>query len=365
MNRFPIISTTQSRKSAALTAAAGFAALLLVAGCATNAQPPSEIDTTPVRLVQVETSRNALPIEAVGALEPSSTARLSFKVGGPIARITADAGDRVRRGQLLAVLATDEIDAAVAQAGAALEKARRDAERMDRLLRDSVVTLAQFQDAQTALSLAESAFSSATFNRSYAQIVAPANGRVLRRHAEPGELVQPGSTVLEVGYEGDWVVNISITDRDVVRLQTGNAVAIEFDALPGKTFDGNVTRVGEAANPRTGAFDVEISIEKPDARLRSGFIARAAITPADAEELTLVPAEALVRAEGRIGRVFVYNAASETVSERSVTIAGMTNDRLAISSGLTSGDRVVTDGAPYLTDGTSVTVVDNSTRQTN
>ena len=123
-------------------------------------------------------SAGALPISAVGTLEPATSSRLSFKVGGPIARLYADEGDRVRSGQLLAELASDEIDAAVRQAEAALEKARRDAERMERLYRDSVVTLAQFQDAQTGFDVAESAHTSATFNQRYARITAPAGGRV-------------------------------------------------------------------------------------------------------------------------------------------------------------------------------------------
>ncbi len=345
------------RRALALLVAAATVATLLVAGCTTKAQPTPQSAATPVRVAPVTMSAGALPISAVGTLEPATSSRLSFKVGGPIARLYADEGDRVRSGQLLAELASDEIDAAVRQAEAALEKARRDAERMERLYRDSVVTLAQFQDAQTGFDVAESAHTSATFNQRYARIVAPASGRVLHRQVEQGELVAPGATVFEIGLDARMIVRTSLTDRDVVRVQNGGSVAVTFDALPGQTFDGRIVRVAESANERTGAFDVEVEVASPSRTLRSGFIARLEIAPGESDSLATIPPEALVRAEGRTGTVYVLDDARNAASERHVTIAGLSGDKLVIASGLEGGEQVVTDGAPYLTDDAPVTIV--------
>ncbi|NNE35003.1 MAG: efflux RND transporter periplasmic adaptor subunit [Rhodothermales bacterium] len=327
-------------------------------GCASKAQTPTPAEATPIRVEPVVESENALPILTVGALEPANSAKLSFKIGGPIAKLYVDEGDRVRQGQLLAVLATDEIDAAVRQTQAALDKAQRDADRMARLYRDSVVTLAQFQDSETALDVAAATHETTSFNRRYAQIVAPSAGRILHRHAEPGELVSPGSSILEIGFTARQLVRASLTDRDIVRVRTGDSATISFDAFPAQSFEGRVIRTGEAANQRTGSFDVEIAVLNPDKRLRSGFIARIEIAPSNSETLTIVHPQALVRAEGLSGTVFVFDQSSNTVREREIVIAGLGSEQIVVSRGLSAGELIVTEGAPYLTDGSRVIAID-------
>ena len=163
--------------------------------------------------------------------------------------------------------------------------------------------------------------------------------------------------MFEIGLDARMIVRTSLTDRDVVRVQHGGSVAVTFDALPGQAFDGRIVRVAESANERTGAFDVEVEVASPSRTLRSGFIARLEIAPGESDSLATIPPEALVRAEGRTGTVFVLDEARNAATERHVAIAGLSGDKLVIASGLEGGEQVVTDGAPYLTDDAPVTIV--------
>ncbi|MGH7545659.1 MAG: efflux RND transporter periplasmic adaptor subunit, partial [Gemmatimonadota bacterium] len=153
----------------------------------------------PVRAAPVVEAEVSPPIVATGTLGPKEEIALSFKVGGVIERIAVDAGETVRAGATLAALDLREIGAAVARAQSAAEKAERDLARAGRLYADSVVTLAQLQDAETAAEVARADLEAARFNRRYAVITAPAAGVILRRSAEPGETVAPGATVLVLG----------------------------------------------------------------------------------------------------------------------------------------------------------------------
>jgi multidrug efflux system membrane fusion protein len=257
---------------------------------------------------------------------------------------------------VLATIAMPEIDAAVSKAEAALAKAERDAARARRLAADSVTTRTQVDDAETALQVARADWESARFNRRYAVITAPAAGTVLRRMGKAGELVSPGASVLTLASAGRGTVfRASVADRDLVRMADGDAASVRLDAYPGRTFKATVLEKGAAPSPTTGAYVVTLAL--PDAAgLPSGLVGQASIATRGGERVRLVPMEALVEADGLDGTVYVLAGDSTTAEKRRVTIAFVGERQLGIASGLDGASAVVTDGAPYLRDGETVTV---------
>ena len=145
-----------------------------------------------MKLSPVTVERISLPVTATGTLGPKEDVTLSFKLGGVISRVLVNEGETVRAGQLLAALDLGEVEPGVTRARTAAEKADRDYQRARTLYADSVATLEQLQDAQSARDAARAEYEAAAFNRSHAVIVAPAAGTILRRTAEPGEVVSAG-----------------------------------------------------------------------------------------------------------------------------------------------------------------------------
>jgi RND family efflux transporter MFP subunit len=300
----------------------------------------------------------ARPIGATGTVAPANEAALGFKVGGVIARIAVDAGDPVRAGQTLAALDLREIDAALAKARSGAEKAERDLARARRLYADSVVTLALFQDTETADEVARADLQTAAVNRRYAVIVAPADGVVLRRAAEPGENISAGATVLVVGSRAAGrgnLLEIGLADRDAVSVRKGDPAVARFDAMPGREFPGRVTRIGAAADPVTGTYEVEIGLEDAGA-LAAGLVGRAEIRPARGSPATLVPIEAVLEADGAVATVYALSADGKRAQRRRVTVAFIEGSRVAVAAGLENVSQVLTDGAAYLDDGAAVRV---------
>jgi multidrug efflux system membrane fusion protein len=338
----------------------GTLALLLALGCAGgNAQESGEggtLQPVVVRAAPVTDTLLARPIIATGTVAPKDEIALSFKIGGVIARIAADPGDLARAGQPLAALDLREIDAAVAKARSAAAKAERDLARARRLYADSVATLAQLEDAQTAAEVARADVQAAAVNRRYAVIVAPSHGTVLRRTAEPGETVSPGATVLVLGSSARGnVIEVGLADRDVVSVRKGDRAVARFDALPGRTFAGEVTQIAAAADPGTGTYAVEVTLRDAGA-LTAGLVGQVEIRPGRGAPTTLVPIEAVLEAEGTEATVYALSADGARARRRRVTVAFIAGSQVAVARGLDGVHMVLTDGAAYLDDGAAVRV---------
>ena len=120
----------------------------------------------------------------------------------------------------------------------------------------------------------------------------------------------------------------------------------------------SVSEIAEAADPTSGTFEVEVSVADADRLLKAGFIARVDLLPSDTEPLFFIPIEALVEGDGRDGIVYAVEPASQTARRMPVRIAEILGNEVAVTAGLDSVAAVVTEGAPYLSDGARIQVVD-------
>lgn len=341
------------------------AATLALAACGDGAAQDAPDAPVPVRTASVERGGLAATVGAPGTYGPADEIALAFKVGGVVARVTVEAGDRVEAGTLLAALEPDEIEAAVSQARAGAEKARRDLARAERLYRDSVAPLAALEDARTAAEVAEAELERADFNRRHAEIRAPAAGVILDRRVEGGETVGAGAPVVVLGTEGGpGVVRLGLPDRDRVQVAVGDPAVVTFGAIPGRSYAGRVSRIGAAASRRTGTWEAEVALDQADGLL-PGLVGRVEIRPAagvgQGGEVALVPVEAVLEAGGDRGAVFVLeespDAESPIARRRTVRIGALHEGRIVVLGGLEGVDRVVTAGAAWLDDGQRVRVV--------
>lgn len=334
-----------------------------LAGCSSSADVEPVAAPTPVRVAVATPGPAAPTIRTNGVLANRDEVRLSFKVGGLVRSIAVREGDRVRKGQRLAQIEQTEVGARVEQARQNHLKAQRDLARGERLYADQVISLEQLEDLRTQQAIAAAALASAEYDLSHAEIIAPRDGTILRRLAEERELVGAGVPVLVLGAEdAGFVVRAGLADREIVQVRLGDPVEIELDALPGERLHGRVAEIASAADPASGMFAVEIAFEARELPLRSGLVARLALSPAAARTATRVhvPIAAIVEGDGRSASVYVLDGA--IARRRAVTVAFIDHDSVALADGVQAGERVVTDGALYLEDGAPVTVFEEPDR---
>lgn len=344
----------------ATLAAALSVPFLFLAACSDEKPKEAQKQETavPAEIVLVADAPWASNITAAGTVKLKSEQTLSFKVGGLITHFYVDDGDPVTKGQKLATLDLTEVNAQKADAQARVVEAQRAYDRALTLQTKGFGTIAVTDAARRALMTARTSLEQITFNSNWAQIIAPNDGVVLHRFAEPNELMQPGAPVLTVGDRAEGLImRVPLSDRQMVRLRPGDRAVARFKALSGENVIGKVTRIAAQADPQTGAFDVELTFANPPASLLSGMIGSASITPSVQPETVLfaIPATALVEGSGDSGYVYSVDPRTNRVSRTTIRVGGIRDTFILVREGLKAGDRIVASGAAYLRDGDLVT----------
>lgn len=211
---------------------------------------------------------------------------------------------------------------------------------------------------------AQAGVSAAAFDRRWARLISPATGIVLTRLAEPGEVTAPGQPILILADEqSPLILRVPVSDRDVTRVKIGDAARIQVAAI-GAALTGEVSRIAERADPRTGAFDVDVRVNS-NGQIKTGFFAEARILATSGnltpEGQTLVPAEALIEAKNGGAAVFIITPDNKRVKRVQVGFVGFRGSD-AIVTGLPLGVGVVTAGGGYVSDGGAVTIVERNTQ---
>lgn len=332
---------------------------LLAVACGKAERPPAAAPPPAVEAVRLDGARADGEIQATGRIVRRREMDLSFRIPGVMTRLTVEAGDRVRAGQVIATLDPAGVAAAEQRAAADLERVRRDLARDQALFDKGFVSRARLDDRASAVKAAQAAYNATAFDRRWATLVSPVTGVVLSRTGQSGEVVQPGQAVVRVADEASALVLRAPTpDRDADRIAVGALARVRLDEA-GPEAVARVTRIGRSAGERTGA--VEIEIELPAlAGARSGQVAAVRIeAPAalDTHSLARLPAEAILEAQGRRATVLLVEPKTSVARRRAVTFAGFEGD-MALVSGLPPGAQVITAGAGFVSDGEKVRVVD-------
>jgi membrane fusion protein, multidrug efflux system len=331
--------------------------VLIATGCSDKVQEKIPEKSIPIKTTKVNFEELAVPVHISGVLQAEAEMKLSFKIGGIIQSLKVEEGMRVRKNQVLASLNLTEINATLAQATAAFQKAERDLKRVENLYADTVVTLEQLENVKTAMDVAVANLRMAEFNQKHAQILAPADGVILKKFGEENELIGPGTPVyIFSGQQQAWIVKGGMADQDRIRVAAGDKAEIEFNLYPDQKFEGEVISVSGALDPVSATYTVEVVLEENPGNLISGLIGKAEIIPNKKQKGCSLPANSLIEAQGLNASVFVVNE-NQRVQKTPIKIAAIMNDQVIVSSGLENGAVIATDGAAYLMDGSLIQIV--------
>jgi RND family efflux transporter MFP subunit len=342
--------------------AVGGALFILVQSCTESrgkSTPiPKSADPIPVKIVELKKTDTQQSIISSGHLTTDDETILAFKTGGIVEAVFVDEGDKVTKGQVLATLDLTEINSFVAQAKSGLDKAQRDFERATNLYRDSVATLEQLQNAETALELAKQQHNAAVFNRGFSSIKAPASGYVLKKFVNPGQVVGTGDPIVKTNGAGDgkWILKTGVSDKQWASIQLNNEAEVKMDAFPSQSFIAKVIRKSETADPATGAFTVEILVNGKNVRFASGMFGSATIKVFEKSVSWNIPYEAVLDANGNDGFVFVTED-NKTALRKPVKIDSFDGGSIRVNSGLDGARALIVSGSAYLTDNSPITII--------
>lgn len=363
----------------------------LFAACGST-EKAKEAQPETIRGVRLETVRlQPLPdfYEATGTVRSATTSVLSTQISGTVLEVRVKAGDRVRRGQLLATIDDRGPRAQVAAAQAGVEEAvqglaeveqaiqaaaaeRQFAEasyrRYQGLLAKNSVSRQEFDDVETKYKAAlaneraveakkkqieargeqaRSQQASAQTLFSYSRVTSPIDGVVTAKSVDPGTVVMPGMLLLTVEDTTRYRLEASLPEQLLLKVSLGTAVRIRTER---GEFQGRIAEIVPAADVASRTFLVKLDLPK-DCACRSGEYGTAGFTVGEERRLS-VPRSALIE-HGELEGVFVANP--EGVLEYRLVKAGKElGERVEILSGIAEGDRVATSQVDRLRDGARV-----------
>jgi len=333
---------------------------LFVAACgAETAAPPAAPAPLPIRIAVAVPASGNTDLGITGTVRLKRETQLGFNTPGRIAAISVLEGQSVGQGQLLARLDPTGLDAASASARAEAVRTAADLKRMETLSNQGWVTRSRVESAAASAVAAQARVTQTGFDARLGRILAPASGIILRRAAEPGQIVAAGTPILVLGEVGSgYVLRLSVSDADLARLRPGQGAAVTLPALSPNPIAATITEIGARGDERTGTFQVELRLP-PVAGLRSGLIGTARLRIGGQGAATgpvSVPASAVFAARADEGFVYVYTPSSRVVRSRMVALGAVDDRAVTIISGLHAGEQVAVSGVDRLRDGMRVTV---------
>ena len=381
--------------------------VLLLAGCQHKPEVAAD-QPVPVRLQLPNHVQQPVSVAVSGSVEGNITALTAFQVGGRVAHVYVEEGQRVAKGQLLADLdATDYrngFDAASGEADAAsatnakakaglrhqeLEQARIDFERtQDEYQRlkylydhqslpandfhkieaaflasqqryDMAQSGTRVEDKQAAsaqLSAATAQMQEAKKRLADCQLRAPISGFIGMRQIEVGNTVAPGVPVFSVVDLDPVKVRVGIPEAEVGKVREGLRAEVSIPSLDGQRFDGRVEAIAAASDPASRTYVSKIVVPNPKHQLRAGMVSEAhLISDAQVNAIT-VPGSAIVRDARGVTQVYILAPGQNRVYARRVEVGSMIGNEVAIQTGLNGNEQVVVDGQQNVREGSIVKI---------
>jgi len=321
-----------------------------------------------VTVTTPQTANMAQKIKANGTLAAWQEAVVGSEANGlKITEVRVNVGDRVQRGDVLALLQADALRAELAQAEAALAEAtasaleaQAQAERARSLQQQGF-----FSHAQLSQALATEASSAARVQSaravvqlqnvrlSQSQVRAPDAGVISARQATVGSVVGAGTELFRLIRQGRIEWRAEVTASELGRIQPGAPVQVK--AASGQVLQGKVRMVAPSVDAQTRNALVYVDLPAQTGSARAGMFAQGEITLGQNQALTLPQSAVVVRD----GFSYVYTVGAEQkVSQIKVQTGRQSGDRVEVTAGLKADDRVVTGGGAFLNHGDTVRVVD-------
>lgn len=331
---------------------------------------PEQARAAGISTAPAEERAEASPIEATATIEPAADrqARVGSRIAGRVVTVRARVGDRVRAGQLLAIVDSPELGRARADFLAALAEAnlaRETADRKKALFDDKISAEREWREAE-AQAIRARAEKDAAENRLHAlgvsdeelphlrkdghlgstmAIASPLAGLVVDAAATLGQMVEPKDTLFVVMDLRSVWLQVDVYEQDLSQVRPGQGATVRLKAVPGESFAGVVDNVGAVVDPKSRTVKVRVLLENARGALKPGMFATATIAGTSGEKRRglYVPSSAVQRL-GRESVVFV--ARSENAYEsRRVEVGRGGGAWTEIARGLDAGERVVTTGS--------------------
>lgn len=340
-----------------------------------DANAPSRLELTPEAVaaagIVIETAvrrpvDEVLPLSGNLTYDENKVARVAPRIGGRVVRITADLGQVVKSGDILAWIDSPELGEALAawRKGATLLTVRqRDHERARKLLDGKAISQGEFlsREGEYLTAKAEADYAESRLRllgiepAEYAgrdakagtssefPLRSPIAGRVIDRQIGPGEVLEAGKQLFTIGdLENLWLV-ARLYEKDIARVHVGQQVEVSAEAYRHEPFTGTIDYVGDQVDPESRTVKARSVIANPTGKLKPGMFVEARIQTSSGEQVLTVPAASVQEIDKQ---ATIFLEVTPNVFEPRVVMLGTSGRTLVeVKKGVAEGQRVAAAGS--------------------
>ena len=328
------------------------AALIVAASCGQKKSGSSAgeviVGATPAVVPNVEiTVASSRPVRSEGTysstVEAYATNNIMPQQGGRIRKINVEVGDYVTKGQVLAEMDRLQLE----QLRLQVQNDEVEYERLKSLYEQGGVAKSDFEAAELGYKVRKTNLQNVEENTI---LRSPITGFITARNFDKGDMFSMTAPLFTVQQVIPVKLLVGISESEFTKVKKGDKVTLTVDAIPGRTFNGEIQRLYPTINPATHTFSAEVVVPNSDKALRPGMYARVSVVFGTRDRIVL-PDKAIVKQEGT-GQRFVYLLNEDnTVSYIPVGAGRHMGYEYEITEGLKPGDKVVVKGQAALKDG--------------
>ena len=321
---------------------------------------------TPVVTAAVQSHRLSSSIQLPGSVETIRKTQVAAPIAGLVIEVLVRDGDPVEKGQVLARLSTDALEARqntleaqVQESQARLRAAESKVKRAEELFAANIIAAEQLDDSRFELDALDARRASlkaqvAELDLSIRQsvITAPFAGGVNAKLTEVGQWSRLGDPLFEIIATDELEINVDVPEVHFSKIRLNQTAEVSFEALPGVKLRGTVHALSPSADPDARTFPVKVSVAARNGRVRPGMVADVTFAPSRPRDVLIAPKDALV--ERDTGWIVFVSGADGTVRETPVRLGESVDAWTEVSGEVSRGDQIVILGNERLRDGQSV-----------
>jgi membrane fusion protein, multidrug efflux system len=341
--------------------------LLLVAiaftftGCKSSSS--DEPQAKKIKYVKVETINGSTTQNKItfnGKIKEKSLTSLSFRVGGPLAKLTVETGDFVRAGQVIAQIDKRDYQLQVQTSKARFTQTKEEYKRYKILVDQNKIPANTFERIESAYLMAKSAYENAQNKLRDTELKAPFSGYIFEKFVENHQTVAPGAPIVSLIDNSQLEAVVSVSESQLQNVRSSNQSYLNVANAHVNHLQVNLLSVGEKAKAN-GLYEVKFSLKNnEELNIAPGMTAEVIMYCEEQEVQILIAGSSLFH-ENTKTYVWVYNPSTLKVEKREVSISlNGAEGKAIVTTGLKNGEQVVTAGVHYLVDGQEVKPIHDS-----
>lgn len=325
---------------------------ILMADCSGKKSGETTNEKVAVKSMTVERVPIAPSDSYIGNIVESQSSALSFEVPGNVKAVLVKEGQKVAKGQLLAILNKGNIANNYLIAASTLKQAQDSYDRTAMLYQNKSIAKIQYVDAKTQLSKAKYAEQAAKKDLNDCYLYAPFSGIIGERSIEPGMNISAGYPILKLLKTNILEAKVSIPENKIEKIHVGSKAKITINALNNLSVQGFISQKGIIGNAMSHTYEIKITLVNPSPNIMPGMLCNVEMVSNDTPLAMVVPANCIQLFEDNKQYVWIIN--SHHTYLRKVTVGHFVENGVIIRSGLNVGDRIVTEGFQKIGEGCEV-----------